>query len=61
VNLERWSGTGRRAQLVELVTAAAPSQAEARYVVRFGELAVEVGEEFREETLVRLVRALRTC
>lgn len=60
VNLERSSGTGQGPQLVELVPAAS-SRMEARYVVRVGELAVELGDEFREETLVRLVRALRTC
>jgi hypothetical protein len=45
---------------VELV--AAPSaRGEARYLVRVGELVVEVGADFDDATLVRLVRALRSC
>lgn len=56
VNLAR----GRRElQLVELVPAVAAS--ECRYLVRVGGVAVEIGDDFREETVVRLVRALRSC
>lgn len=47
-------------RLVELVPAS-PSRVETRYVVRVGDAAIEVTDAFREETLVRLVRALRSC
>jgi len=58
VSLARSSGPGPR--LVELVPAA-PSRVDARYVVRVGEVAVEIGDDFCEETLARLVRTLRSC
>jgi len=57
-NLARSSGAGLR--LVEVVPAVA-MRVEARYVVRVGELAVELSDDFCEETLVRLVRTLRSC
>lgn len=57
VNLRRGD---RAVQLVELVPAP-PSEIAARYVVRVGGVVVEVGDDFREATLVRLVRALRSC
>ena len=47
-------------KLVELV-AAPQARQDARYVVRVGEVALEVGADFDEETLVRIVRALRAC
>ena len=47
-------------RLVELVPTA-PARAEARYVVRLAGADVELADDFREETLVRLVRALRAC
>jgi hypothetical protein len=47
-------------RLVELVPAPA-SRSAARYLVRVGEFAVDVGDDFDEATLVRLVRALGTC
>lgn len=47
-------------KLVELV-AAPQARHGARYVVRVGEVALEVGADFDEETLVRIVRALRAC
>jgi len=47
-------------RLVELVPASAPGEG-ARYIVRVGDVAIEVPEAFHEETLVRLVRALRSC
>jgi hypothetical protein len=47
-------------RLVELVAAPA-ARGEGRYVVRVGELGVEVGADFDDATLVRLVRALRSC
>lgn len=54
--------TGARStpRLVELVPTPAVSAA-ARYTVRIGDATVEVGDELREETLVRIVRALRSC
>jgi hypothetical protein len=45
---------------VELMPASA-SRPDARYVVRVGELAVEVAGDFEEGVLVRLVQALRAC
>ena len=63
INLSRWRESGApmaTPRLIELVPAASRDAA-ARYVVRVGEAAVEVADDFREETLVRLVRALRTC
>lgn len=47
-------------RLVELVPAA-PPRVEARYVVRIAGAELEVTDGFHEETLVRLVRALRSC
>jgi len=47
-------------RLVELVPAG-PARAEARYVVRVAGAEIEVTDAFQEETLVRLVRALRSC
>ena len=47
-------------RLVELVPAPA-SQSSTRYLVRVGELAIEVGDDFDEVTLVRLVRVLGAC
>lgn len=57
-NLARSGKAGPR--LVELVPSAS-SRLEPRHVVRVGELAVELGGDFCEETVVRLVRALRGC
>lgn len=65
VNLSIGGATRRAAsakpRLVELVPTTAPSRVEARYVVRVGEIALELEDDFREETLVRIVRALRAC
>ena len=49
----------RRPRLVELVPAAATRSA--RYVVRMGDVEVELDDAFREETLRRLVMVLRAC
>lgn len=46
-------------RLVELVPTTASSSA--GYAVRIADLTIEVGDDFREETLVRIVRALRSC
>lgn len=45
--------------MVELVPITRPAPAR-RYVVRVGELAVEVGDDFDELTLRRLLEVLRT-
>lgn len=47
-------------RLIELVPTTSP-QVEARYLVRVADVAIELTEDFREDTLVRLVRALRAC
>lgn len=60
VNLSRSEAGTRAPRLIELV-AAPPVGAEPRYVVRVGEVAIELGDDFRDESVVRLVRALRAC
>ncbi len=51
-----------RSGLIELVPRAAPQvPGPARYVVRVGETAVEVGDNFEDDTLARVVRVLRAC
>ena len=45
-------------RLIELVPG---PQAAARYVVRVGDAAIEVGDDFQAETLARVVRVLRAC
>jgi hypothetical protein len=47
-------------RVVELVPGPAPS-GEPRFVVHVGEVSIEVPAEFHDETLVRLIRALRAC
>ena len=64
INLSR-AGASRaaaepRPRLVELVPTA-PSRTEARYVVHIDSARIELADDFREETLLRLVRALRAC
>ena len=46
--------------LVEL-TVRAPARADAKYRVVVGELAVEVDDAFREDTLLRLLRVVAGC
>lgn len=62
INLAR--ATSERAlqplRLVELVPAP-EHRSEARYLVRIGDAVIDVGAEFDDATLVRLVRALRSC
>lgn len=51
-------------RLVELVAAPSATSAEAspaRYVVRCGELAVELDERFEDATLRRLLRVVASC
>ena len=58
MNLAR-RGTARRApRLVELVAFGGPA---ARYTVRCGRLAVEVGDDFDQETLFRLLQVVASC
>lgn len=58
VNLTR-RGTARRApRLVELVASGGPA---ARYTVRCGRLAVEVDDDFDQETLLRLLQVVASC
>lgn len=47
-------------RLIELVPTSTPP-APARYVVRVGDTAVEVGDDFHDETLARVVRVVRAC
>lgn len=49
----------RRSGLVEIVPTA--STQSARYVVRVGDVKVELDDAFREETLRRIVMVLRAC
>lgn len=49
-----------RPRLVELVPSPSVGT-EGRYLVRVADAEIEVTAGFREETLVRLVRALRSC
>lgn len=64
INLTRRVAKGSaprpKPRLVELVPAT-PSRVATRYVVRVAGTELELGDDFREETLVRLVRALRAC
>jgi hypothetical protein len=62
VNLARSRPTAvvAKPKLIELVPASVP-QAPARYVVRVGDAAIEVGDDFCDETLGRVVRVLRAC
>lgn len=48
-----------RPRLIELVSSA--TQPSSRYVVRVGDAAVEVGDDFHDDTLARVVRVLRAC
>ncbi|HVK83802.1 MAG TPA: hypothetical protein VM513_06830 [Kofleriaceae bacterium] len=59
-HVRKASAARAKPRLVELVSAS-PSRVETRYVVRVGDAEIEVTDAFREETLVRLVRALRSC
>lgn len=51
----------RRPRLIELVPAAASSTLTARYVVRVGGCAVELGDDFDDATLRRVIAVLRSC
>jgi transposase-like protein len=65
INLaERGASSGAphtKTRLVELVPTSSVGGIQGRYVVRVADAEIEVTDEFRAETLVRLVRALRSC
>jgi len=54
---QRPTATPRLVELVPTPTTASTSL----YAVRIGDAVVELGDDFREEALVRIVRALRAC
>ena len=62
VNLARTSPSAAitKPKLIELVPTSAP-QVTARFVVRLGDAAIEVGDDFQDETLARIMRVLRAC
>ena len=60
VNLGLAARASAKPKLIELVPMPSPQTA-ARYVVRVGDVGIEVADDFADETLVRLVRALRAC
>ena len=57
--------TSRRAlghaQLVELVAAPMRPLTQGRYVIRVAGAELELDDDFREETLARIVGVLRSC
>jgi hypothetical protein len=55
------AGPRKVPRLVELVPAGAPAPVTRRYIVRLGEAAIEVGDDFDAETLRRIVEVLRAC
>jgi hypothetical protein len=64
VNLARSSSSTTanvaKPRLIELVPPPVP-QAAVRYVVHVGDAEVELGDDFKDETLARVVRVLRAC
>ena len=61
VNLARTSPSAiTKPRLIELVPTSAP-QVAARFVVRLGDATIEVGDDFQDETLARIMRVLRAC
>lgn len=62
INLERRAEPRSRSapRLVELVPAAAPATS-ARYVLHVGGVDLELGDDFNDLTVRRLVRLLRSC
>ena len=60
VNLRLSSSRPAKPGLIELVPTTAPA-ASTRYVVRVGDTAIEVGDDFHDDTLARVVRVLRAC
>jgi hypothetical protein len=62
VNMSRSTATAlvAKPRLIEIVPTTAPPVA-ARYVVRIGDAAIEVGDDFIDDTLARVVGVLRAC
>lgn len=63
VNLARASPSPSavpKPKLIELVPTPAP-RVGARFVVHLGDAVIEVGDDFHDETLARVVRVLRAC
>ena len=61
MNLSRRSETAcAKTHLVELVPATAPKVA-SRYLVHVGDVALELGNDFDDATLRRLIAVLRSC
>lgn len=60
VNLGLSPSAIMKPKLIELVPTPA-LRGSARYVVRVGDLEIEIDDDFTDETLARIVRALRAC
>lgn len=60
VNLKLVARPVAKPRLIELVPMPSAPKV-SRFVVRVGEFGIEVGDDFADETLMRLVRALRAC
>lgn len=63
-NLSRRSSSApprKEARLVELVRVSSMPRSPQRYLVHVGEASVEVGDEFDDQTLRRLLEILRAC
>lgn len=65
-SLHAWSvnlglSSSPKPRLIELVPTPTPGSGCARYVVRVGDAAIEIGDDFHAETLARVVRVLRAC
>lgn len=58
MNLARRGTAHRAPRLVELVASGGPPS---RYTVRCGRLAVEVDDDFDQETLLRLLQVVASC
>lgn len=58
----RWLNQGaRQPVLVELMPLPATPVSERRYVVRLGDLRLELGDDFDPRTLLRLLEVVRAC
>ena len=63
VNLARTSPSSAaitKPTLIELVPTPSP-RVGSRFVVHLGDAAIEVGDDFQDETLARIMRVLRAC
>ncbi len=49
------------ARLVEVVSIAPPPISTRRYVVRVGDMQIEIGDDFEADTLRQIVAILRAC